>query len=449
MLPHTRRNIVALVHALLCCIATGHAGSLPGLHIVQQPGTFWSPIAFIQDPAQDNVQYVLSQGGLIYIITDSVAHPVPFLDISEQVHFLDEMGCLGLAFAPDYASSGRFYVLFTSKDPLGATVLARFNRSASNPSSADPSSQFNLVFDGNPYIQRPPGIHNGGTMIFGADGYLYFGIGETGLEELSQDPTSMHGKIHRIDVNVPDEDPIGYRIPPSNPFLPENNPPVAGSLPSLWHVGLRNPWKWCFDDRGRGHTNAMIIGDVGAALYEEIDVAPANTPAHNFGWPLFEGFNPISNLPAMFLPLTDPVHVYEHTTFNSVTGGYVLRNGRQCAYFGRYFFADFGSGEVYSAAFDGSTLTDVVNHTSELFGSARFYLPSFGRDAAGNLYILRYDPGTIYRIASNEDPLLGDINTDGAVDFQDLNIVLSDFGPTYTFTDLNAVLSNYGVSCGI
>ncbi len=442
------RTLPGALAPLLLAASFAHAGALAGLHAIQQPGTFWAPVAFVQDPAQENVQYVLSQGGIIYLLEKGVANPVPFLDISAQVHFNVEMGCLGLAFAPDYAQSGRFFVLFTSNDPLGVTVIARFQRSATNPRIADPASQFNLVFDGNPYIQRPPGIHNGGTMAFGPDGYLYFGIGETGLEELAQDPASMHGKIHRIDVNVPDTNPLGYTIPATNPFLPGNNPPVANALPSFWHVGLRNPWKWCFDDRGRGHTNAMIIGDVGAAQWEEIDFAPPGVGALNFGWPIREGLKTISNLPAMFLPLTDPSYVYEHTGFNSITGGFILRNGRQCSYFGRYFFADFGSGQVFSARVDGSALADVVEHSTELFGSARFYLTSFGRDAAGNLYILRYDPGTIFKITSDDIPVPGDFSADGGVDFFDLNLVLSGFGSAYTFADLNAVLSNFRFVCG-
>lgn len=446
------RRLLAL--CIVACLAFAAnpprcaAGTPAPLHADLQPGEYWAPVAYVQDPAQANVQYVLSQGGLVYVLENGVPRSEFFLDIRAQVNFDVEMGCLGLAFAPDYAQSGRFYVLFTSNDPLGVTVLARFNRSPGNPWTAEPDSQFNLVFEGHPYIQRPPGIHNGGTIAFGPDGYLYFGLGETGLEDLAQDPASFHGKIHRIDVNVPDADPLGYSIPPTNPFLPQNNPPVADALPTFWHVGLRNPWKWSFDDRGRARTDAMIIGDVGGALFEEIDIAPSGVGGLNYGWPLFEGFNPTSNLPAMFLPLADPAHVYQHAGFNSITGGYVVRNGHQCSHFGRYFFADFGSGRVWSMRFDGAALTDRIEHTTELFANARFYLTSFGRDAAGNLYILTYDPGRVYRLRSDDIPLLGDISDDGSVGFADLNLVLGGYGESYSFEDLNAALSNYGAMCG-
>lgn len=408
----------------------------------------WIPIAMVQDPVQANVQYVLLQGGIIRVIRNGSVLQQEFLNIRPQVRFFGEMGCLGLAFAPDYAQSGRFYVLFNSSDPEGVIVIARFKRSATNPWVADPATQFNLMFDGKPYIQRPPGIHNAGTMAFGPDGYLYIAIGDAGLEELAQDPGSFHGKIHRIDVNVPDSDPIGYAIPPTNPYLPQNNPPVQDARPEFWHVGLRNPWKWVFDDRGRHHTNAMILGDVGTAFFEEINIAPPGVGGLNFGWPLFEGFQPISNLPAMHLPLTDPVYVYEHVGFSSVTGGYVLRNGRQCSYFGRYFFADFGKGEVYSARFTGDGIEDVVDHTADLFGAQRFFIPSFGRDAAGNLYVLRYNPGTIYKLVTDDIPLAGDLNQDGGVDIQDLTLALSYFGSLYSSMDLIQVLGNFGAECG-
>ncbi|MGD9693441.1 MAG: sorbosone dehydrogenase family protein [Phycisphaerales bacterium] len=442
------QRIAIIAAALFAAVPTATARDLAPIRAEVFAQNLWIPIAMIQDPAQANVQYVLLQGGIIRVIRNGSLLQQEFLNIRPQVTFFGEMGCLGLAFAPDYATSGRFYVLFNSSDPEGALIIARFKRSATNPWVADPSSQFNLMFDGNPYIQRPPGIHNGGTMIFGPDGYLYFGIGETGLEELSQDPTSLHGKIHRIDVNVPDEDPIGYRIPLTNPFLPENNPPVANARPEFWHVGLRNPWKWCFDDRGRGHTNAMIIGDVGGAHYEEIDIAPAGVGGLNYGWPIYEAFQKLSNLPPMFLPLSEPVYAYPHFGFNSITGGYVLRNGRQCSYFGRYFFADFGVGQVYSGRFTGDAIGDIVDHTNDLFGSERFFIPSFGRDAEGNLYVLRYDPGTIYKIVTDELPFLGDINSDGGVDSADLFQILSYFGSLYNTTDLIHVLGNFGVDCG-
>jgi len=446
-----RRALRAIVLSLVSLFATvpaAPAGDLAPIRAEVFAQNLWIPIAMIQDPAQANVQYVLLQGGIIRVIRNGSLLQHEFLSIREQVRFFGEMGCLGLAFAPDYAQSGRFYVLFNSSDPEGAIVIARFNRSAVNPWVADPASQFNLVFDGKPYIERPPGIHNGGTMAFGPDGYLYFGIGDTGLEELAQDPASMHGKIHRIDVNVPNEHPTGYIIPPTNPFLPDNNPPVAGALPSFWHVGLRNPWKWCFDDRGRGHTNAMIIGDVGAARFEEIDVGPAGLGGLNFGWPIYEGFNLLSNLPPMFLPLTDPIHVYEHSGFNSISAGYVFRNGRQCSYFGRYFFADFGMGEVFSGRYTGSSVEDIVDHSTDLFGQDRFFIPSLGRDAEGNLYVLRYDPGTIFKIVIDDAPLLGDLNRDGGVDTSDLVQVLSYFGSLYNASELINVLGNFGVECG-
>src|SRR5215216_1232773 len=180
---------------------------------------------------------------------------------------------LPLAFvqAPDYATSARFFVNFTNT--AGDTVVARFRRSASNALAADPSSRFDLVWStGERVIRQPFSNHNGGSLVFGPDGYLYIGMGDGGSandpNHLAQNMTSLLGKMLRIDVSVPDTHATGFVIPTNNPFR-------TSSAPEIWSIGLRNPWKFTFDDPARGGTGAMVIADVGQGAWEEIDYEPA------------------------------------------------------------------------------------------------------------------------------------------------------------------------------
>jgi glucose/arabinose dehydrogenase len=358
-----------------------------------------NPVEFVQDPIDPALQYVVEQAGRIRILRNGAVQPAIFLDISTQISAGGERGLLGLAFAPDYATSRRFYVNFTN--PEGHTVVARFNVDSNN--LANPATRFDLEWPGGlRYIVQPFANHNGGHLAFGPDRYLYIGMGDGGSgndpDHLAQTPSTLLGKMLRIDVNVSDSDAKGYQIPPGNPFF------SASGLPEIWSFGLRNPWKFSFDDPVRGGTGALIIGDVGQNAWEEIDYEPAGAGGRNYGWRNREGAHDNPNvmpLPPAFLPLIDPIFEYDRSWGQSISGGYVYRGAGE-AYRGRYFFADFVRGRVWSIAIDPATgeapASSVIEHTEELGGSVLGNISSFGVDSSGELYILNYSSGTIFKI---------------------------------------------------
>jgi glucose/arabinose dehydrogenase len=368
---------------------------------------FVLPLAFVQDPVDRTVQYVVEQGGRIRPIRNGNALGTDFLDLTGAVRSGGEQGLLGLAFAPDYATSGRFYVNFTNT--AGHTVVARFRRSA-DPFVADPASRFDLRWGGPnapALIEQPFANHNGGNLVFGPDGLLYIGLGDGGSgndpEHRAQNPSELLGKMLRIDVNVPNNNPIGYQVPRDNPFV--TGGPVA-ARPEIWSFGLRNPWRYSFDDPARGGSGALLIGDVGQGNWEEIDYEPRGRGGRNYGWRNREGAHDnVTSRPPAYLPLVDPIHEYSHNMGISITGGFVYRGqALGAANRGRYFFADL-SGKVWSLALtiDSATgearASDVREHTAELSASGQLgNISSFGVDSDGELYIVGYSRGAILKI---------------------------------------------------
>jgi len=365
---------------------------------------FQSPVAFVQDPTDRTVQFVVQQGGRIRVAQNGAALGTDFLNLSGSVSSGGERGLLGLAFAPDYATSGRFYVNFTNTS--GDTVVARFIRSAI-PTVADPSSRFDLQLEGTRrFISQPFSNHNGGHLVFGPDGYLYIGLGDGGSgndpDHRAQNPNELLGKMLRIDVNVPGADPFGYRIPPDNPFLGGNS-----ARDEIWAFGLRNPWRYNFDDVARGGTGALVIGDVGQNRFEEIDYEPRGAGGRNYGWRNREGAHDnVTTRPLAYQPATDPIFDYGRGDGISITGGFVYRGTRLgAAYRGRYFFADY-SGRVWSLgltvdATGQAQASDRREHTADLGGSAVLgNISSFGVDADGELYLVSHSGGRIIRITA-------------------------------------------------
>ena len=393
----TARVLFALV--LLVCPAVASAQLRAEVYV----SGLTHPLGFIQDPADPAVQYVPQQEGIVRVVRNGVLQPTPFLDLSGAISIGGERGLLGLAFPPDYAASGRFYVDFTN--PAGASVVARFNRSAGNPLIADPASRFDLQWsNGLRTIPQPFANHNGGNLVFGPDGYLYIGKGDGGDANdpfhNAQNPASLLGKILRIDVDVPDADVEGFDIPADNPF-------GGSGTPEIWAFGMRNPWRFTFDNPLLGGTGALVIGDVGQMAREEIDYEPAGRGGRNYGWRNREGTRDnVTSLPPAFTPLVDPIFEYERTAGRSITGGYVYRGtALGAAYRGRYFFADFITGRVWSLALaidavtGEATASDLRDHTVDLGGApAVASLSSFGVDAAGELYLANHTAGTILRI---------------------------------------------------
>jgi glucose/arabinose dehydrogenase len=375
-----------------------------------------SPVAFIQDPTSNSRQFVVEQGGRIRVIANGVVQATDFLDLRGAITSGGERGLLGMAVAPDYASSRRFYVNFT--DLAGNTVIARFLASVSNPAVADSSSRFDLQWpSGLKYIQQPYANHNAGNLAFGPDGYLYIALGDGGSgndpENRAQNPAELLGKVLRIDVNVPLTNLIGYVVPSTNPFV-SGGP--AGVLKEIWSFGLRNPWRYSFDMPSRGGTGALIIADVGQGAWEEIDYEPAGRSGRNYGWRVREGAHPNIASPApVYNPpsgLTDPIWEYSHSVGQSITGGFVYRGSALPSSFrGRYFFADYVQGRVWSVALTinpstgEATASGLTDHTADLGGSAVIgNISSFGLDAAGELYVVNHTGGTIVQVIASVPP---------------------------------------------
>ena len=373
---------------------------------------FTQPVAIVQDPDDRAVQFVVQQSGRIRVVRAGVVLPADFIDLSASIVAGGEQGLLGLAFPPDSATSRRFFVNFTNR--AGDTVVARLRRS-NNPVIADPASRFDLRWGTTAAaaIAQPFANHNGGHLVFGPDGFLYIGLGDGGSANdpgnRAQNPAVLLGKMLRIDVGVPDTHPSGYQVPASNPFVRGGLP---GVLPEIWSFGLRNPWRYTFDDPLRGGTGALVIGDVGQNQFEEIDYEPANRGGRNYGWRNREGAHDnVTSSPPAFGPLTDPIHEYPRSVGQSVTGGYVYRgNALPAAFRGRYFFADFVTGRVFSLglAFDGAgeaRTTDVMDHTSELSNTGPLgNISSFGVDADGELFMTLYASGRVLKIVGPSAP---------------------------------------------
>jgi glucose/arabinose dehydrogenase len=399
-----RKSLASLV-SCLAIVGLGAVDAAAQLQANVYVSGLSNPLAFVQDPSTPTLQYVVQQGGAIRVIQNGALVATPFLNLSGAISTGGERGLLGLAFPPNYGSSGRFYVCFTN--PSGHIVVARFRRSADNPLVADAGSRFDLRWPGGDrFIFHPFDNHNGGNIAFGPDGYLYIGMGDGGAsndpDHRAQNPADLLGKMLRIDVSVPDADAEGYNVPADNPFVG-----TPGYRTEIWSFGLRNPWRWSFDYPALGGTGALVIGDVGQGAREEIDYEPAGRGGRNYGWRNREGTldNITSRAPAYF-PLTDPIFDYGRSSGQSVTGGWVYRGTSLGAtYRGRYFFADFVARRVWSLALTinptsgEATASGLIEHTAELGGAAALGgLSSFGIDASGELYLCSFN-GTIYRIA--------------------------------------------------
>jgi glucose/arabinose dehydrogenase len=346
------------------------------LQWVQVVGGLLRPVGLVD--AGGGRLLVLEQRGTIRVIQDGALLSTPFLDITNQVGSRgNEQGLLGIALHPDFKSNGYFFVNYT--DLNGNTVIARFTVS-SNHDQADPNSEKILL-----HVQQPFPNHNGGSMMFGPDGYLYMGLGDGGSERdpllIGQKLSTLLGKLLRIDVDHGDP----YAIPADNPFA------KGGGLPEIWAYGLRNPWRFSFDQA----TGDLYIGDVGQDLYEEIDYLPAGTPGGtNFGWSYREGFHPYQGTPPSGLKLVDPIWEYSHAEGGcAVTGGFVYRGNAVPSLDGVYLFGDYCSGKVWGLQKDASG-----SWQNRMLFQTGLNISSFGEDQAGNLYLLDLRGGGVYEL---------------------------------------------------
>jgi len=370
-------------------------------------GGLAQPLFVTSPPGDTQRLFVVEQkSGSIKIINSSTGavNSTPFLSIPQNVLLgADyEQGLLGLAFHPDYATNGKFYVNYTAQNGTrgGQTRIVEYQVSSSDPNVANPSSAKPVLS-----FNQPETNHNGGWMGFGPDGFLYISSGDGGgngyqngqLDQSfnSQDLTDNPlGKILRIDINgdaFPGDSTRNYRIPANNPFVGREGDD------EIWSYGLRNPWRPSFDRA----TGDLFIADVGQSAQEEVNFQPAGVGGQNYGWNRFEGFNPYRPVSTPE-SLTSPVYAYDHSYGRSITGGYVYR-GPAPDLQGEYIFGDFGTGKI--ASFNVSALPGGIASGEVTQRTAQFRpntgtinnISSFGEDSAGNLYIVDYD-GEIFRV---------------------------------------------------
>ncbi len=345
-------------------------------------------------PGDERLFIVEKEGAIRIIQPGGILQSVPFLQIDSRVKSYEgERGLLGLAFDPDYASNGFFYVNYTTAEDtadedVGDTRISRFSVPPNTPNLADPNSEIIVL-----KLPQPHETHNGGDLLFGPDGYLYIPTGDGGYDgeptDQAQDGSSLLGKILRIDVSTVTAT-TGYAVPPDNPFVGQ-----GGVQDEIWAMGLRNPWRASFDRE----TGDLYLGDVGQSTFEEIDFQPAaSTGGENYGWRCYEGMSPFNTSgcgPAANYEF--PIFVYSHSIGRTVIGGYAYRGTNYPDLTGHYFFANFGSifdsARLWSLYWDGSAWQTVD------WGSyPGRRLTSFGEDIHGELYLADMVNGHILKL---------------------------------------------------
>lgn len=334
-------------------------------------------------PGDDARLFVLERAGTIRVVEDGEVLSEPFLDLSESVVTTNESGLLGLAFHPQYANNGRFYVQYGAVGGNGThpVVLSEVVRSRNDPRRASPESERILMT-----VEYLSDFHLGGMLAFGpADGMLYVSRGDGGSGR-AQELGTWFGKLLRIDVDAVGDEAYG---------IPEGNMAGADVLPEIWSFGLRNPWRFSFDPC----TADLYIGDVGEGEIEEVNHEPANTPGRNYGWNTLEGSRCLAaSGPCDPTGLTLPVVEYQHVDFGcAIISGYVYRGERIPGLRGTYVYADYCSGGFGSLRMDGGRVTNSAKITDDINPDRTSLITSFGMDDAGELYVVTLDGG-LYRI---------------------------------------------------
>ncbi|MBK6610727.1 MAG: PQQ-dependent sugar dehydrogenase [Chitinophagales bacterium] len=369
----------------------------------------------------DERLFAVQKGGKIKIVDlNGNVTATPFLDIDPKVKSNgNEQGLLGLAFHPDYATNGYLYVNYT-RETDAATVVARYERDPNDPNKALPDSELILLV-----IDQPYSNHNGGCIKFGPDGYLYIGMGDGGSggdpDNYAQNPLEHLGKMLRIDVDNGNP----YGIPASNPYYGQTD-----TLPEIWALGLRNPWRFSFD----ALLGDMWIGDVGQGNLEEVDYQPAaSTGAINYGWRCKEGTATYNAGTCVGLgTLTDPVFEFSHANGNcSITGGFVYRGVQFGDMYGYYLVTDYCSGRFWALYPDGPNSFD--SYDLGVFNTYQYV--GLGEDIYGELYIAGHSSNKVYKISEANDcnPIARIISPGGVVCEGDYVYAQAGKGFTYTF----------------
>jgi glucose/arabinose dehydrogenase len=347
----------------------------PAINLQQSLSGFTLPVYLTSAHDGSNRRFIVEQGGRILVSQPGSATTSEFMNIQNRVLTNGgEQGLLGLAFHPQYSMNGRFFVNYTRK-PDGATVISEYHVSPIDANKGNPASETVILTIAQPYAN-----HNGGMIEFGADGYLYIGMGDGGSgydpENHAQNINDLLGKMLRIDINNPESDTVHYSSPATNPFFG----PTDGR-DEIFAVGLRNPWRFSFD---RMNSN-LYVGDVGQDSLEEIDIL---TLGGNYGWRVFEGTQCTNLDPCNASNYIFPIAEYSHDNGRcSIIGGYVYRGPDQSLPAGAYVYGDLCTGEIFMLKDGVQTLLMDTNAT----------VVSFGEDEFGEIYVVTYE-GIIYHI---------------------------------------------------
>lgn len=343
--------------------------------------TFEQPVDIQSPDDGTNRLFVLSQPGVIYVFDNDpgVKEKKIFLDIRNKVLFGGEQGLLGLAFHPDYKQNGYFFLDYTTDNPR-RTVISRFKVSQDDPDKADPETELILI-----EVEQPYSNHNGGQISFGPDGYLYISLGDGGSGgdplNAGQDLTMLLGSLLRIDVDKTSNG-RNYAIPPDNPFLGN----TSSYKEEIYAYGLRNVWRFSFDNQNR-----LWAADVGQNAWEEINIIEKGK---NYGWRIMEGkhcFNPETGCDTTGLIL--PIWEYGHNEDEgySITGGFVYNGKSAPGLAGKYIYADYVVGKIWSLEYrDGK----VIN---KLLAQSNYLISTFGIDRNNELYFADHNKGKMYR----------------------------------------------------
>jgi glucose/arabinose dehydrogenase len=393
-MPRIRMVIAALIVVIAAAVllsgvvmarvrARQHTDWLEGKNLTLAPAVkgLKEPTFVAGPPDGSKRLFVLERDGRIKVAdADGNLKLTPFLDVSDNTSTGTEEGMLGLAFHPQFAQNGYVYVDYTSSD--ANVQVVRYTVSPGKPDQVDPSTAQTVMT-----IPKRSKYHNGGTLAFGPDGYLYISVGDDEQSEQAQSLSTLYGKILRIDVNT--DQP--YAIPQSNPFVN-----TEGAKGEIWSFGFRNPWRFSFDRA----TGDMWIGDVGDARWEEVDLQPAASQgAENYGWPMNEGNECVDPAHCHDPGLVPPITTYGHNMNCAIMGGYVYRGPTAAGLVGDYLFGDLCTGGVFSVRHNPDQTWSRVE-----LGFNPIKISSFGEDPNGDVYVVDLQGGVIYKLMDGSLP---------------------------------------------